>query len=226
MNFFSSHKNFEKYFILLNDCLDLFGSFGNSIFIIYRIDYLTYQSIFSILSIFDWLFGLTGWFPLLVGICIEMPSSQMPAFCNPAMWSYGMMQWQQPPVQAQHYPFQMHAVPYPVMMPRMSTNPWFPADNYTSLPPKAKPESEDLRNFSPSKPARRFSDPGPDVTNIPTENTEDSSSVNNKQSFDEDDVLEPAEAQMFLGMSLTKSFKRILKIFLVSYRVLKYFKSF
>lgn len=129
-----------------------------------------------------------------------MPSPQMPGFCNPAMWSYGMMQWQQPPIQAQHYPYQMHAVPYPVMMPRMSTNQWFPADNYTSLPPKAKPETEDLQHISATKPTRRFSDPGPDVGNIPAENIEDSSSVNNKQSFDEDDVLEPAEAQMFLGM--------------------------
>jgi len=124
----------------------------------------------------------------------------MPGYCNPAMWSYGMMQWQQPPGQAQQYPYQMHAVPYPVMMPRMSGAPWYPVDNYTSLPPKAKPETEDMRHLSAVKPTRRFSDPGPDVGCIPSENVENEElpSMNNKESVDEDDVLEPAEAQMFL----------------------------
>jgi len=129
--------------------------------------------------------------------CTETgPSGAFSGSFHPAMWSYGMMPWQQPPVQAQPYPYPMHPVPYPVVMnPRMNsvTAPWFHAnDNYTSLPPKPKLETEDLKPFAQVKPARRFSDPGP------VENCDDSPSpVDDKPASDHEDELEPSETQLF-----------------------------
>ena len=148
--------------------------------------------------------------------CTETgPSGAFSGSFHPAMWSYGMMPWQQPPVQAQPYPYPMHPVPYPVVMnPRMNsvTAPWFHAnDNYTSLPPKPKLETEDLKPFAQVKPARRFSDPGP------VENCDDSPSpVDDKPASDHEDELEPSETQLFAGTNLNvfvKSYVLLINLF-------------
>ena len=93
----------------------------------------------------------------LSGFCHQVPNmhTAMPT-------AFGMLPWQQ----ATHPQQYAYPMPFPVVMPQINPHPqWsFPVDNFASLPPKAKIENGDCSSPIQEpvvKPARRYSDPGP-----------------------------------------------------------------
>jgi hypothetical protein len=134
----------------------------------------------------------------LSGFCHQVPNmyTAMPT-------AFGMLPWQQ----ATHPQQYAYPMPFPVVMPQINPHPqWsFPVDNFASLPPKAKIENGDCSSPIQEpvvKPARRYSDPGPILSDEEREKLESNVNAKTKEETPqpEEDVFY-CETQLFAGTS-------------------------